>query len=215
VPYVLRFHGSSLAYVGGQPTIENMTARRPGRGIVLGAASGCVVLGHWFTYIFVDPSAEVRASLLTRTGHAYLSAASQLALDVTLAALALLFLKRLASNERGAPTFGVLGRRLAGFQVGAFLAMEVVERLASGSPLGELSHGALIPLGIAVQIVLAGLGAAVILRLLRTADVAAELLARAPRVRAGADAEVMHFPADEPASVALVAALGRAPPPPR
>jgi hypothetical protein len=192
-----------------------MTARRPGRGIVLGVASGCVVLGHWFTYILVDPSAEARASLLTRTGHAYLGVASQLALDVTLAAFALLFLKRLSSKERGAPTFGALSRRLAGFQVGAFLAMEVVERFASGSPFGELAHGALIPLGILVQIVLAGLGAAVILWLLRTADVAAELLARAPRLRAGADAEVVRVRAYEPARVALIAALGRAPPPPR
>jgi hypothetical protein len=215
VPYVLRFHGSSLSDVGGKPTIGNMTARRPSRGIVLGIASGCVVLGHWFTYILVDPSAEARASLLTRTGHAYLGVASQLALDVTLAALALLFLKRFAPNERGAPAFGALGRRLAGFQVGAFLAMEVGERLASGSPLSELSHGALLPVGIAVQMVLAALGAVVILRLLRTADAAAELLTRAPRLRSGADAEVIRVPAYRPASVALIAALGRAPPPRR
>jgi hypothetical protein len=132
-----------------------------------------------------------------------------------LAGFAALFLGRLASNDRGAPASGVLALRLAGFQVGAFLAMEITERLASGSPLGELSHGGLIPVGIVVQLVLAGLATAVILRLLRTADVTAELLAGAPRLPAAAAFEVVRDGSHGPASVASIPALGRGPPPRR
>ena len=150
-----------------------MNARR--RPAVLGVAVGGVLAGHWLTYQAVSPTPHAREALLHDTGHAYLGLANDIGLLVVLAAFAAIFLGRLTTT--GLDTGPTITRRIVGFQVGAFLAMEVLERVTAGAPLTELAHHLLLPTGIAVQIGVGLLAAAVIRWLLRLADRVASAIA--------------------------------------
>ncbi len=192
--------------------MHSMSPRRSVRGVTLGVASGGVLLGHWLAYLIVDPVASTRAAVLGSTGHAYLGSATWLGLGASLAALAAVFLGRMMYRNDVDLPGRALGARLAGFQVGAFLAMEVGERLAAHVPLGQLSHGPLMPVGIATQIAVAALGALVVHTLCRAADRAAEVLGSSippPRILS---ARVAVVPAAPLARIAVPVATGRGPP---
>jgi len=135
---------------------------------MLGVAVGGVLAGHWLTYLIVSPSSAARAALLHDTGHAYLGLANDLGLMVVLAALAVIFLGHLTAASPDTGTS--ITRRVVGFQVGAYLAMEMLERIMAGSPVTALTHHLLLPVGITAQIGV-GLLASVLVRwLLRLAD---------------------------------------------
>jgi hypothetical protein len=143
-----------------------MSARR--RPAVLGVAVGGVLAGHWLTYLIVSPSSAARAALLHDTGHAYLGLANDLGLMVVLAALAVIFLRHLTA---GRPDTGAsIARRIVGFQIGAYVAMEMVERIMTGSPVTALAHHLLLPVGIAVQVGVGLLACVLVGWLLRLAD---------------------------------------------
>lgn len=149
-----------------------MNARR--RPAVVGVAVGGVLAGHWLTYLAISPNSPAREALLHDTGHAYLGVANDVGLMVVLAAATAIFLRRLTTN--GLDTPSTITRHIVGFQVGAFLAMEVLERITAGAPLTPLAHQLLLPVGIAVQIGVGLLASAVIRWLLRLADrVASEI----------------------------------------
>ena len=148
-------------------------SKGPKRGWAFGVAGGGVLLGHWITYSLVAPGAADRASLLASTGHAYLGAAYQAGLALTLVAFAAIFLGRVIRPLAGQPALGPLATRLASFQAAAFVAMEVSERLSSGAPLGGLFHGQLLVIGLAVQFAVAFLGGLAIRWILRAAEIAA------------------------------------------
>lgn len=150
-----------------------MDARR--RPVVLGVAVGGVLAGHWLTYLAVSPTSHARTALLHDTGHAYLGLANDVGLLVVMAAFAAIFLGRLTA--RGFDSGAGITRRIVGFQVGAFLAMEVLERITAGASLAALAHHLLLPVGIAVQIGVALLASAVIRWLLRLADRVASAMA--------------------------------------
>jgi hypothetical protein len=150
-----------------------MDARR--RPAVLGVAVGGVLAGHWLTYLTVSPTSHVRESLLHDTGHAYLGLANDIGLLVALAAFAAIFLGRLTARDSG--TGPAITHRIVGFQVCAFLAMEVLERVTAGAPLTELAHHLLLPTGIVVQIGVGLLASAVIRWLLHLADRVASSMA--------------------------------------
>ena len=188
-----------------------MASRRPSRDAALGVAAGGVLLGHWITYLVASPHPEARNLLLARTGHAYLGVADHLALAVTLAALAAVFLGRLTRNNDD-PSGAGLVVRLASFQVGAFVAIEVVERVASGVPPWELLHGLLLPTGIAVQIALAGIAALAIRWLLRAAARTEALLGGVPALPRTARAALAGIRDLHPAPVAVEATGCRGPP---
>jgi hypothetical protein len=180
--------------------------------VTLGIASGGVLLGHWLAYVIVAPVASTRDAILGSTGHAYLGAADRLGLAVTLAVLAAVFLGRMIHGDDVHLPVHAVGARLAGFQVVAFLAMEVAERLAARVPLGQLAHGPIVPVGIAVQIAVAVFGALVVHALCRAADRAAAVLGAAippPRILS---AGVAIVPAARPARIAVPVATGRGPP---
>jgi hypothetical protein len=192
--------------------MHSMSPRRSVRGVTLGVASGGVLLGHWLAYLIVDPVTSTRDAVLGSTGHAYLSAADRLGLAVTLSALGAVFLRRMIHGDDVLLPVRAVGTRLAGFQVTAFLAMEVAERLAARVPLGQLAHGPLVPVGIAAQIAMATLGALVVFTLCRAADRAAAVLGSAippPRILS---AGVAVIPAARPARIAVPVATGRGPP---
>lgn len=150
-----------------------MSARR--RPAVLGVAVGGVLAGHWLTYLAVSPISPAREALLHDTGHAYLGLAKDVGVMVVLAAFAAIFLGRLtrASLDAGA----AFTRRIVGLQVGAFIAMEVLERVTAGVPLTSLTYHLLLPVGITVQIGVGLLASAVIRWLMRLADRVASAIA--------------------------------------
>ena len=154
-----------------------MTARR--RAATLAVAVGGVLLGHRLTYTLIDPGAHARTALLNRTGHAYLGIANDLASITALTGLAALFVGQLMATARGDRAGGHLIRRIVAFQVSAFVLMEVVERLTAGAPLGGLAT--VLPIGIAIQALVALLAAGLIHLLLRTADRVAAALGRPAR----------------------------------
>lgn len=150
-----------------------MGSRR--RLATLGVAVGGVLAGHWLTYLAVSPTSHAREALLHDTGHAYLGLANDVGLLVVLAAFAAIFLGRLTTTDPN--TRPTISRRIVGFQVGAFLTMEVLERITAGVPLTELARHILLPTGIAFQIGVGLLASAVIRWLLRLADRVASTIA--------------------------------------
>lgn len=146
----------------------------------LGVAGAGLVLGHWLAYAIGTPQAHVRDELLRSTGHGYLPYATQVALLAGAIGLVGLFLTRLTRREARGPFAGDVAK-LAAVQSAAFVAMEVGERLLSGSSLHDLTHGPLLVIGLGVQLVLAVAGA-LTLRLTEHAVEVAESLRHAPAV---------------------------------
>lgn len=153
-----------------------MSARR--RLATLGIAVGGVLAGHWLTYLAMAPVAGSRAAILRETGHAYLGMANDLALMAALAAMAAMFVGQLTSPMPTGQLQGIT-TRVVRFQVGAFVLLEVLERVTSGSSLAELIHTGILPIGIAAQVGIGCFAAHAIRWLLRTADRVATAFGRA------------------------------------
>jgi hypothetical protein len=140
-------------------------------------ATGAVVIGHQIAYLLAVPSGAERSSMLAGTGHAYLPTTTRLCLLAAVAAAGGLFLRSL-TRPGGEPARGPLFRSLALVQAGMFVAMELAERLATGSPIARFFSHWILLLGIAVQLLLA-FGLAVVVKLLFRANEAAAGLATA------------------------------------
>ena len=153
-----------------------MTGSHPRRITALGVAATGLVLGHWLAYALGTPRAPARDELLRATGHAYLPYITQVALLAGALGLAALFLTRLTNREARGSFVGNVSK-LATVQCTAFVTMEIGERLLSGAPLHDLTHGPLLAIGLGVQLVLAIVGA-LILRLTERAAEVAETLGR-------------------------------------
>ncbi len=178
-----------------------MTAPQPHRTAArLGIAAAGLVLGHWLAYALSAPGANERDELLHATGHGYLAFATQVAVLAGTLGLAGLFLARVRQRE-GEGSFASDVVRLAAVQAGAFVAMEVGERLLSGASLHDFTHGPLLVIGLAVQLLVAIAGAA----LLRLTD-------RSAAAAHGLRHKVAPFSASPPTIVVPVAACS---PPPR
>jgi hypothetical protein len=188
-----------------------MSARR--RLATMCVAVGGVLAGHWLTYLAVAPMAGPRAAILHETGHAYLGMANDLALVAALAAMATMFVGQLTDPAPAGLLEGITGR-VVRFQVSAFVALEVLERLTAGSPLAELIHSGILPIGIAAQVGIAYLAARAIRLLIRTADRVADALGRAaaPPSRV-APGPLQPEPVFVPAEFHLSAIGARGPPP--
>lgn len=142
-----------------------------------GLALAGLVAGHLLSYALAIPDEHQRAFVLRSTGHDYLPAAGQIALVLAVAAIVGVIAGSI--GRRTMATAGALAGRLVALQVGAFLAVEVLERLIAGAPLSGLGHDHLLVVGIAVQIGVALVGAA----LLRVLARAGSRLAAAVSVR--------------------------------
>ena len=181
----------------------------------IGFAAGGVLAGHGLTYALVHPDGHERGGVLAATGHAYLHLLEGpglvLALASAVAAL-LLGMGRLGA----APDRGTLFRRLAAIQVGAFVAMEAIERLRAGAAIGTSGDLALLAIGVTVQLTLARAGAWLLASLHRTGERLAEALGRRRSTRRSPLLAGVVPGATSPVSVALLAIPpGRGPPPRR
>ena len=139
---------------------------------MLGLALGGVLLGHTAAYRLLIPDAHTRTLELAASGHGYLSGANVVGLVAAVVALAALFLGGVLRTNEAAPQR--LAARLVGFQMSAFLAMELLERIASGGGTQHLPTVLLI--GLPVQAFIAVLIAVIARLLLRVASAIGALL---------------------------------------
>jgi hypothetical protein len=182
------------------------------RRSALGVAAGGVLAGHWLTYALVDTNAHQRTAELASTGHAYLGLANDLSLVAALVALSVVFLGGLTRRRDAGPLLRTLTMRLAIFQVVAFVCMELLERLSAGAPLAGAMHHGILPVGVVIQIGVAGLAALAISWLLRVAERIETALGSAPALFDGAGALVVLPAFHTPARRARSASGIRGPP---
>jgi len=149
-------------------------------------AVGGVVLAHWLAYVLAIPAGHVRAEVLAASGHSYWVLAIKLAVVLGLAAFGTLFLQHVGGRSRGTEPeeepFSLIAARLSLLQVAAFTAMEVTERLMVGAPVAHMFHHRIFLMGLALQLIVAGAGALLLVWFSRTAERVAEALGR-PRLR--------------------------------
>jgi hypothetical protein len=190
------------------------TDRSGGFFPLAGVALTGVATGHWLTYVFAEPDVGTRQTLLRQAGHAYLPAASRGVLLLSTVAVVLLLTREFRSERagEGAPGFISVARTLAILQVSAFVSMEVLERIASHEPLGDLFHG-LLATGIGIQVAVAILLALALCLLCRGARAVASAVVGRDRCRARADAWSSPPPLLLTAGSGLVGASGNRGPP--
>jgi hypothetical protein len=142
------------------------------RGLpVFGAAAAGLVLGHALAYLIAIPDPHQRAFALQRAGHAYLPALDQAAMMLALAGIAAVVVRAFSrTREAGSERFGRVAALLVVVQTSAFACQEVLERLVSGAPLGELAHDHVLAIGVIVQVVVASFAAGVLWLLARTSS---------------------------------------------
>ena len=155
-----------------------------------GAAVGGVVLAHWLAYVLAIPAAHVRVEVLAASGHSYWVLAIKLAVVLGLAAFGSVFLRHIGRPGRGwdheQETFSSIAARLTFLQVGAFVAMEVIERLVVGAPVAHLFHHRVFLMGLALQVIVSAAGALLLVWFARAAERVTETLGlpRLPRAAA-------------------------------
>lgn len=136
---------------------------------MFGAAAAGLMLGHALAYLIAIPDPHQRAFALQRAGHAYLPALDQAALMLAIAAVAAIVVRAFAPTSEGRlERFGRVATLLAVVQTFAFACQEVLERLVSGAPLGELAHDHILVIGVIVQVLVASVAAGVLWLLART-----------------------------------------------
>jgi hypothetical protein len=187
------------------------------RLLTLGIAGVGVLVGHWLSYLVDVPDAAARTATLQATGHGYLGIAGELTSAVLALSIVGVFLGALVDRTGVPRVTRSLAPRLVLLQVGAFVGMELAERVLSGSPIGDLVRGGILPVGVLVNAAVALLGAAILRRVLRLAERVAGAApghgaALAPR---GTGVIVLSGPSHPyPQGPALAAAPARGPPPP-
>ena len=138
---------------------------------MFGAAAAGLVLGHALAYLIAIPDPHERGFALQRAGHAYLPALDQAAMMLAIAGVAAVVVRAFARKGDGATErFGRLASRLVLVQTFAFAGQEVLERLVSGAPLGELAHDQILVIGVLVQVLVAIVAAGVLWLLARTSS---------------------------------------------
>jgi hypothetical protein len=164
---------------------------RPFGGIVVAGAVGAgLVLSHWLAYLIAVPHAHERARLLESTGHGYwpLAAAAAAASGlVALVATGSRAVSQAHDADPGQRRLRHLVARLAGMQLPAFVLLEVIERLASGSAELDFALQAPFLVGLVGQLIVATALGVFLARFARAAARIARILRRRkPPVRSTA-----------------------------
>jgi len=170
---------------------------------LLGFGLGGVLVGHALTYLVLVPDAHARTADLSATGHAYLDGANALGLVAVIAAVSVLFFRGLAGAGDRHPR---VYERLAAFQLTAFAAMELLERLGSGVGLRHLVPT--LAVGLPVQLAVAAIVALLVRFVARTANAVADLVADGAPVWSCGAATLLA----EPATVVVLISAGGPPP---
>lgn len=142
-----------------------------------------LIVGHLLSYAIAIPDPARRALVLARSGHAYLHLAGDVAVIVGFAAFVTVALRATIEGAVARASAARLASRLGAVQAGAFIVMELGERVLTGGGFGDLGGDHLFAVGIVVQLAIAGIGALLLRWLVRAVARMAEALARAPRRR--------------------------------
>jgi hypothetical protein len=143
-----------------------------------------LIVGHLLSYLIAIPDPARRATVLAHSGHAYLHLAGDVAVILGFAAAVTVGLRAMAERDAtDRSSTACLALRLGALQAGALIAMELGERLVSGTGFGELFADHLFGIGIVMQLAIATVGALLLRWIGRVAVRIAEGLARPPRLR--------------------------------
>jgi hypothetical protein len=128
-------------------------------GLVALLAPAGVLCGHELTYLLAIPDPDRRATMLGETGHGWWAAAVPVGAALAVAAIVWVLTGCLRCDDGDRlpdrETASWLISRLAACQLVLFIAIETVERLATGHALGDLAHHELVEHGVFGQIVVA------------------------------------------------------------
>ncbi len=138
-----------------------------------------MVAAHTIGFVIAIPNARQRARELAATGHSYWSIAVAVAVIASTAALVAAFGRGRHSGPVRISARRRLGQwtALSAWQVVAFAAMEVSERLEVGEPLHALLDERAFRVGVTLQLVVA----AIAIALLALAECAGSLVVRVGR----------------------------------
>ena len=116
-----------------------------------------MLVGHTIAYVIALPMPDHQASALDWSGHGYWSWAMPLATGFFSWAVVGHVRQHFHAgrSHAGPQSTRGLARRLAVAQVGLFLLLELIERLASGEQLASLGENHLLLIGIISQVVVA------------------------------------------------------------
>jgi hypothetical protein len=146
-------------------------AKLRARVVLGGLASMGVVVAHALAYVVAAPDDVERAELLSSTGHGLWWVTIAVAMAAWSAALADFIGSRM-SSARGREShpralYQRVARSLVALQAGGFILLEAAERWLSGEPLGSLVGEPVALIGLLLQVVVALLGAGILVLLAR------------------------------------------------
>jgi hypothetical protein len=164
-----------------------MEWRRAVRRLSLaGAAAVGAAVGHSIAYLVVAPEGRTRAVLLAGTGHGYWSTAVAAEIVLGLLAVVSIIARHFGQGLRRQPRAGGeepwawLAARLCLLQASIFVVQELVERAATGHPVGEVLRHRLLFVGFLIQVVVAVAAATLLVLLCRAAEAVGRALGRRP-----------------------------------
>jgi hypothetical protein len=155
----------------------------------LAVAVAGLFAGHMIVYRILAPG-PLQRSVLRGASHAYLPFALAVGLLLALAAGAGTFrrgFQRATVQGTGRCRPGFAGTLIlpAVAQAGAFIALEVLERVLAGAPMGNLL-GPLLPVGVALQLVVGAIGGLLLAGLDRAGEITGRAVAARRRPAASA-----------------------------
>jgi hypothetical protein len=154
-----------------------------GSAVVVSAVTG-VVLGHALAYLLVLPQADHRLETMRVTGHGYWTGGVALAVAAAVVALGCAVgdgLRRATGRRTPAPGLRSRWIGVAAIQLALFAGMETTERLLAGAPVTSLWRERLFLVGLALQVVVAGVAVLVLAAVARAAETVVSLRRRRPR----------------------------------
>ncbi|MGH2783818.1 MAG: hypothetical protein ACRDJ1_00990 [Actinomycetota bacterium] len=147
----------------------------PGALRITGTAAAGVLAGHFLGYRIVFPGSPQRHAILIEAGHGYFPVAIRFGAMLAVIVAASTLASGYAHAKAGGyaiPERRVTTARLAFIQIGAFVLLELVERLVSGVPF----HHLLLPVvvvGALTQLAIAAVGSSLISLLYRAGSAVA------------------------------------------
>jgi hypothetical protein len=145
---------------------------------VAGTALAGLVGAHLLDYLLVLPDAASRHAVLAETGHGYMGMAIWLAVASAVMAAITCFALGIRRGTGGADAplaFRSLAWRLVLLQPAGFVLLEIGERVAAGVPAHHLLDP-IIAVGVLLQPIVALVGAAILVVLVRGGELVGEAL---------------------------------------
>jgi L-lactate permease len=155
---------------------------RPFGGIVVAGAVGAgLVLSHWLAYLIAVPHAHERERVLESTGHGYWPLAAAVTAALGLVALVVTGSRAVVQArdaDLGQQRLRYLVVRLAAMQIPAFVLLEAIESIASGTASLDVALQAPFLVGLGLQLIVATALAVLLSRFARAAARIARFLLR-------------------------------------